>query len=336
MPDLSVEREKLRFTDSPPSAAEVGKLIADGKQVVVQYSSTPLANIDFAALDLLSKKHGPLFEVRFYGMKTFDCSVLKRLPNVAALCINMVETIEGISHLIDLKHLQELELGVANVPDPSLLTAGSFEQLRHLALGESKKGFFDLAPLARMKKLTHVSLMKQSHNVVHGLKSHPNVEYLHLHYIPQDISLAFVATMPHLKKLRVLLGGRANLDECAHKKLQHLQVTRVRGLSKLDLNVFPSLETLRLEDQLQLKSLSCATNTRLKKIYIYNCKTLARIDGLTKLRALEDLFISRTAVNLEQLIDSPLPKTLRRFRAVSGKAKDDKRIKTLLATRGYA
>jgi hypothetical protein len=116
-----------------------------------------------------------------------------------------------------------------------------------------------------------------------------------------------VGRMEGVRSLTVLLGGRTSAEELAHPKVIHLEVLRVRGLAAIDLSGFPQLQVLRIEDQLQLRSVELNTGTLLRWLSIWNCKNLSSLPGLDRAVALNSLSLGRTALDPDTVLSNAPP-----------------------------
>jgi hypothetical protein len=81
-----------------------------------------------------------------------------------------------------------------------------------------------------------------------------------------------------------------------------LAVLRVRGLSDLNLSLFPNLEKLIVEDQLQLRSIDLGHAPNLRSLSVWNCKHLSELSGIADLRSLEYVFLGKTAIDPDSII----------------------------------
>jgi hypothetical protein len=68
---------------------------------------------------------------------------------------------------------------------------------------------------------------------------------------------------------------------------------------------------------------------------LLNCKQLERVNGLEHLSGLNEIRISRTAINIDDLLASALPPKLQIFAFYTGKAGLNRQIRTRLDSLGY-
>ncbi len=136
--------------------------------------------------------------------------------------------------------------------------------------------------------------------------------------------------------LRLILGGRSNIDDAAHDSLLRLEIVRVLGIERIDPSLFPNLEGLLIEDQIRLESLVFrGSNPMLKMLQLINCKALKVLSGLAPLEQLEHLRISKTALNVDTLIADGLPPSLKVFGFYTGKNKENHVIRERLDACGF-
>ncbi|MDP4572211.1 hypothetical protein Q8O96_24370 [Pseudomonas sp. LPH60] len=101
---------------------------------------------------------------------------------------------------------------------------------------------------------------------------------------------------------------------------------RVRGLNRLDLDGFPQLEALKIEDQAQLSRLDLGGAPQLRKLSLNNLKTLGKISGLKTSNIADLRLIKVPQVDVLTLIDSQLPPSVQHLKLLSGKHSLDKQI----------
>jgi len=196
-----------------------------------------------------------------------------------------------------------LLFGVFESDIPKLLRYPSLARVHKLVLGTTRKNNIDLAPLRMYQRLETLFLNNHARNIS-TLGDLPSVQRLWLSQIAKSVSLRFVGRMEGLRFLTVSLGGRPSTEELAHPKVSHLEVLRVRGLSEIDLSAFPQLQALRIEDQLQLRSLELNTGTIIRWLSIWNCKNLSNLLGLSQASALNSLSLGRTALEPDRILDN--------------------------------
>lgn len=164
----------------------------------------------------------------------------------------------------------------------------------------------------------------------------PNLQSLRLCQIKKSVDIAFISEIQSLTQLEIVLGGRTSIAHISPPQLKTLQITRIRDLNDVgDLARFPLLEKCIIEDQIQLSQIKFAPNPHLKDVFVLNCKTLTRLDGLAELTALHQLRISGTTLNIEQLIAQGLPPTLKIFGFYTQSNKQNHAIRQRLDDLGY-
>jgi hypothetical protein len=327
--------------DSPDEWKEIEKLLADGDEVIVQFSKPkqyPAPRMK--RLEELCQGYGPRVIVRFwYHVKGFSGKTLQKLPSVAALvvdCLGQVQPKE-LKEIWNLPKLRVLHFGIDKLADADtdLLHGPNLRELEELGVGPSPKETVDLAPIGQMKNLRELFISKQQKNIA-AIAALPKLQSLGLN-VKNTVSLDFVPKLKKLRELSLILGGRENLDEAAHPGLEVLEVCRVRGLSRLNPADFPKLKRLKIEEQAQITSLSfTAKNAALQRIKIDNCKTLASVAGLKSLPKLEEFILwNSPAMNFQKWLAAGLPKSLKRCDFGISRPKLDEEYRERLNKLGY-
>lgn len=326
---------------SPKSIDEemIAAQISSGAQDVVvqfaeetEYSPTLLDSINAAC-----RRFGSTLTVRFYGHYSngggFNCAWLRHLSDVRSLSLDCLTRIEGANRIAELEHLDAFTFGVFESDIPDLLRYPSLSRVHKLVLSTTRKNNIDLAPLGTYERLKTLFLNAHARNIA-TLGDLKSVQKLSLSQIARSISLRFVGRMDCLRSLTVLLGGRASTEELAHPRVSHLEVLRVRGLDEVDLSAFPQLQVLRIEDQLQLRSLELNAGTLLCWLSIWNCKNLSNLLGLNQAAALKSLSLGRTSLDPDSVLDNA-PSSLKcLFISTSGRRRNEE-LKNRIRSKGY-
>jgi hypothetical protein len=114
-----------------------------------------------------------------------------------------------------------------------------------------------------------------------------------------------------------------------------LEVLRVRGISEIDLALFPNIEKLRIEDQMHLGTLNVSSSPHLRWLSIWNCKTFRDLYGLGAAEQLGYLFVGKTAIEPEDVLRR-LPSGLKRLSLTGyGKRRTDE-LRSRIESMGYA
>jgi hypothetical protein len=206
--------------------------------------------------------------------------------------------------------------------------------LRKLIVAPSRKNNIDLSPLADYQRLEDLSLCAQARRI-ESIAHIGTVKRLFLSGMGKRQPLNFVRTMKGLRSLTIMLGGRQDLKDLEHPGIVCLKIDRVRGISEIDLELFPNLEKLRIEDQLQITNLNVSGGLRLRWLSIANCKSFSGLQGISAAEHLESLLLARTAIEPESLLRD-LPKSLKRLSLNGyGNRRDDK-LRRRIESMGYA
>jgi protein phosphatase 1 regulatory subunit 7 len=315
-----------------PSSVErdvIESKIAEGSHVILQFDSPRYTPGLLRRINNLCSEFGKEVEVRFYGhyQQQFDASVLRFLPQVAALSIDCLLEATNLSALSELHSLQRLSLGIYRLDDSQFLKKLCLENLERLALCESAKSNFDLAPLQGCSKLAEFYLVGHTRNI-ECLSSLPALRLLSLGHMPKKQGLGFVSKMESLKRLVIILGGRASISEIQHSSLEELEILRVLGFENFEsIGAFPSLRSLAIEDQIRLEGIRFApTNKEIRSFRIFNCKTLQQLEKLDHLTALESVRIGKTAIEIDSILNQRLAASLKVFAFYTGKPRRTRRF----------
>ncbi|MGA2218254.1 MAG: hypothetical protein ABSG51_09220 [Terracidiphilus sp.] len=331
---------KLHRIMDPKSIDErlLGQALADGTSVVVlqfsresAYSTSILEEVNGAC-----RAFGSKVNVRFYAHygSRFDCAHLRYLPEVRSLNLDCLDGISNTCELAHLPHLEEFAFGVDNSDLPELLRTQSLMNLRKLIVGPSRKSNIDLSPLADCQHLEDLSLCAQARGI-ESIAHLDTVKKLFFSGMGKRQLLNFIRTMMGLVSLTMMLGGRQDLKDLAHPGIVYLEVIRVRGLSEIDLGLFPNVEKLRIEDQLQISVLNMLNGPHLRWLSIANCKALRHLQGIGFAERLESLLLSRTAIEPQSLL-TDLPKCLKRLSLTGYGNRRDDELQSKIESLGYA
>lgn len=316
--------------------AEVAAAAASRERLVIQFSEPgTYPERLLHAVNEACRLAGSRLQVRFYGhyRSRFDAAVLRHLPdvqNLAADCLMRIENEDEIGRLPKLEHLS---LGVFELDRPDVLNSLDLGRLTRLTLIETRKRNIDLAPLAGCRSLAELYINGHAKGIgaIAGL---PALRKLTLSAFAKRYDLQFVAAMPSLIDLTLVLGGRQNLDDLASATLETLQVLRVRGVETMgDLARFPALTALRIEDQLQITDLDL-NGANLERLWLFNCKNLATLHGLDRQQRLREFSASRVALDMDALRDRDWPASTRSVQLFTGKTKWNDAAQALLAAKG--
>lgn len=316
---------------------EVHLILGQGNTPVVQFSKPVYTEKMLRELDGLCHEFGERIELRFYGHYTtgFDAEALGYLPHVRNLSVDCLTKISGVESLYSLAELKKLSFGVYDFDEPDLIAKLNLGHLRTLTVSETRKKNIHIAPIAAAARLERLYIVGHTHGI-DAIAQLPRLNSLVLSQFPKKQKLGFIAGCQSLLELELILGGRENIDEVESTSIESLSVVRIRGLNSLgELNRFPALKHLRLEDQIQLQSFSLS-GVHLERLTVANCKHLGEIDHLLTIETLQEFRASRTSLDLESLKTAEWPKSLRVLALYSGSSKWNQECRQLLDARGYS
>jgi hypothetical protein len=332
-----MKQERIQNPNSVERAAIETK-IAAGNHVILQFDRPVYSSELLKKINNLCGELGKNLEVRFYGHygDKFDASHLRFLPDVAALSIDCLLEATNLSALNGLTNLRRLSLGVYRLNEPDFLKSLQLQNLERLALCETAKSSFDLIPLQGCGKLTEFYLVGHTKNI-DCLTRLPALQMLSLGQISKRQSLEFVSKIQNLKRLVIILGGRTSISEIQHSTLEELEILRVLGFSNLEnLNAFPSLRSLAIEDQIRLEKIRFTTGSQnIRSVRIFNCKTLRELEGFSFLTNLKSIRVGMTAIEIDSILQQRLPASLKTFGFYTGKTKENAKVRAKLDAAGY-
>jgi len=252
---------------------------------------------------------------------------------VANLAVDCIHRAVAVNELSELTELESLDLGVYEGVPIDILGSKNFFGLKALSLSESKGRKLDLSPLSRYANLRKLFVAGQSKGI-DAIGNLNSLESLGLSMIGKKVQLAFVSKLPALSRLKLLLGGRENIDEIASPSLERLEVCRLQGLTAVELSNFPRLTEVDIEDQPRLTALDLTGLETLTRIRVANCPHVSVLSGLSSLHGIKAMHIYRTALDFERVLSDGLPRTLEKFNFYSLSSKQDKAIHEKLASLG--
>ena len=301
----------------------------DQAQVIVQFAKAEQYDGELLSqLDTLCARFGERLKVRFYSHypgSAFDARVLLALPHVQSLSLDCLDTLDHYEAIGRLPLLREFALQVISADLPGLLALPNLKHLQQLRLSLDKGPAIDLAPIDQMPDLHQLSISVQSHNL-DVLSQCPNIATLNLHRMPAKTPLGMVARMSGLHSLSVSFGSREGMPELRNPYVKELDILRVRGLNRLDLDGFPQLQVLQIEDQAQLSRLALGDTAHLRRLRLANLKALKELSGLKTSNIADLRIIKAPQLDALTLIDSQLPPSVQHLKLLSGKHTLDKQL----------
>lgn len=327
---------------NPTKVDEAGihEILAKGKFGIIAFDDACYDETLLREINALCRIFGAELGVRFYRHhKTgFDGHWLALLPDVAWLSLDCMTPLRAPEYLRDLRNLRKLQLGLYDQPDSGLLSGLCLEDLVELRIWDSSEPSLDLSPLERCHRLELLVISGQTKGIG-SISRLPVLRTLRLKSIPKKHQLPRLDLLPSLRELTLESGSREDIDDVSSSSVEKLSVNRILGLATIgNLARFPSLNHLRVENQSQLITVELGQIPLLKKLVLANCKKLGDLGDLRELASLihlKKVTFDRTAVDLDGLLNAPLPASLRTLRFWTGKVKADRVIRVRLDALGY-
>jgi len=318
---------------------EIDAIISKRRNPIIQFSHDLYSPSLLSEIDGLCEFYGEELEVRFYGhyKKAFNVEVLRYLPSVANLSLDCLQYIENHEELGRLDNLKSLSFGVYHFDDKEFLSRLNLKPLRRIVIGENQKKNFDLSYLSACQNLEELFIVGHTKNI-DVLASLSKIKKLSLSSIGKKQKIQFVNKMAALDSLKLILGGRESFEEVDNPNLTKIEIIRVRGLEKLgDLGRFSKLAYLHIQDQIKIQEISINRPLdHLTDLKIITCKGLKRLNGIQNLRNISSFRIYNTEIEVNDILSSELPKSLKVFAFYTGKAKKDKEIRDILDKRDFS
>jgi protein phosphatase 1 regulatory subunit 7 len=313
------------------------KELKTGMEIFIQFNRKKYNDKMLADINKLCTKYNGNLSIRFYGHENtgFDCNTLLKIPKVKSLYIDSLYEVRNFESLKQLKNLTRLSVGIGALEEFEFLSYENLFSLKELRIADIKDNKVNLAHLANYKQLITLSVDGQTKNIA-TIGEITSLKVLHLRAI-KNTSLDFVNKMKGLLALEILLGGRSNINEIQNSYVRRLGIDWIPGFN--DISVISNLKklaSLRLSNLKQLKEINIKkTNTTLRYLTIFNCKSLTRLKGINHLKKLKELRFIDVGLPFEDFIRMPLPKTLKAVDFITLKEKKDREIQQKLKSRGY-
>jgi hypothetical protein len=203
------------------------------ERLVVQFSEPEAcATAILQSLNEACRQLQDRLQVRFFGYYKgrFDAALLRHLPEVRDLAVDSLSKIVHEEEIGRLRKLKRLSIGVLELDRPDFLDTIDLGQLERLVLGENRKRNFDLSPLARCGSLEDLHIEGHS-KCIDAIANLSRLRKLTLRAYAKTHALGFIAAIPSLKELTLILGGRPDIEDLSSSTIEMLQIVRVRGLT---------------------------------------------------------------------------------------------------------
>jgi hypothetical protein len=255
-------------------------------------------------------EQGKNLTIRFYDHldHVFDASLLDALDEIRSLA---VEVVGGIAHpeaIGRLPRLAKLTYSPRGRTRADMLDVMRVQRLEHLTIGDTATPLLDLTPLREAGSLHTLRLLAQGAKI-EAIGECAGLTELSMH--PTDrVSLGFITRLQRLEVLKFSLGKTKSIADIGSlPSLRDLSFNEVHMLEELgDLQRFPRLRRLQIDDQRRLKTLKVGPrNVELEHI---TASGIDSIEGLSALPALKSLYLFNGGLRVDP---SRLPPTLTHF-----------------------
>jgi Leucine-rich repeat (LRR) protein len=234
-----------------------------------------------------------------------------------------------------LNKLEKISIGIYELKESEFLNSSNLKAVTELTLSGSKVKSIDLKYLSQYKNLKRLRLAEYTKNI-DAVGEITDLEHLSLNSIKKT-PIGFVNNLKKLKELEITLGGRDNIQEIEENEIESLTIDWVRGFNDIsNISKFKRLKTLSIEKTIQLAKIHFDKELKhLKTLWIIDCKSLKSLTGLERLESLEHLRVSKTLVDINEILDQKLPTSLGIFAFYTWKTKIDEAIRLTLDKKGY-
>lgn len=314
----------------------INERLLDHDEVRVQFSKPIYTKEILSQLNTLALTNSSKFKIRFYGSNNtgIDCEILDYIPNVKALSIDCTNKVKNINKLKQLKFLEKISIGISELEDLDILSYDNLKTVNKLSILDTRSKAFNLEFLRDYVNLTYLQIVGHTKNI-NSISNLKQLETLSLNSISK-VPLDFINHLKSLKTLRIILGGRDNINEITQNTIENLDIIWVRGLNDLSaLKNFKNLKNLLVQDEIKLKEISFPKLDSLEDVKILNCKSLQLITGIEQLKSLNGFRVSKTAIDFEDFSTIKFPKNLKTLAFYTWKSKQDKIIRSRLNELGY-
>src|SRR5260370_8368760 len=203
----------------------------DCKNVIVQFSEQLYNDKILDELNELCLRYDENFTVRFYGhySKSFDCKTVDKMANGKSVGLDCLTKAIDVETITQLKHLKRLSLGIFELKETEILNAENLRNLDELIIAETKTKALNLEYLKKYKNLSYLIVSGHTKNIdaIGGLTE---LNFLSLKSISKA-PITFINQLQKLKTLKIILGGRENIDEIKASEIEHLELIWIRGFN---------------------------------------------------------------------------------------------------------
>ncbi|MEP3889206.1 MAG: hypothetical protein ABJN69_01995 [Hellea sp.] len=216
----------------------------------IQFSSPSEYNsMQLNSINDLAREFPEQITLRFWHHlgDSFDFKILNQLPNICNLWLDPIRA-KNWEHFKSLPNLKYLSFGVLEITDKKILSRIVHQNLETLILSQMRTKALDLQYLEQAKNLKELRMFGHRKNIssISALKS---LRTLIFSPSIQD-SYPYITQLSNLKHLEFHLGGSESIDEVSSTGLKTLKFFQVKRLQDIgDLSRFPSLETIKVENQ---------------------------------------------------------------------------------------
>lgn len=262
------------------TADEIAAMIDRDWMPALQFREVDYDRTDLERINTLCQRFGDAMVVRFFRHgHGFDTSVLSALPDCTNLSIDAMTHISDFAPIAAMPKLRRLHFSVFEFESPDWLRRLDLSRFTKLTIGANEKRNYDLAPLADAVQLDEL-FVQGGVKGIERIAGHQRLRDIGLSGFAKSRGLAFLNTLPHLQKLKMILGSRTSIADLDHPGLADLTIIRVSLLEDLGpMSRFVGLRRLEIDQQRRLETIDL-TGLNLDVLAIYDCKSLKRIVGV--------------------------------------------------------
>jgi hypothetical protein len=287
--------------------------------------------------ELFSKR--PDVALRVFGNVDGDAPVslafLHDVPSVRSFWFDGVRGVSDLESLGALPRLETLRFSVESLTDFRFLESVA-TSLTRLHVGWTRSRRPSLAPIARFRRLTHLSVggHRRGFGALAELGALVELRLSRM----KDPGFTALTGLPNLRRLEIDLGGAKDLSGVARlAQIRRLGLCWIRGLTDLSfLSGMTNLEVLELDRLTAPELPDLSRLTRLGRLEVAGLTRLESWDAIATAPALTVLTGSHAGLSVEAVARALAAPKLRRASVFFEAERDERAFAALAAARGIA